>query len=229
MYATGKLCELDCVGCLTELRGWMTRLYDITPPIDASLKVWPGDTPPHREVLLDMRRGDNITLSTLRATVHLGAHADAPSHYGAEALSIDRCSLEPYLGPCQVVRLAVARGKRVQPADVGAIHAPRVLICTGTFPDPRVFNEDFAALSVELIDVLHERKVRLVGIDTPSVDLFDSKDLPAHRRILKYDMSILEGLVLDGVPAGVYDMIALPLKLVGFDASPVRAILREER
>ena len=205
----------------------MARIYDITPPIHSALKVWPGDTPPRREVLLDMQRGDNITLSTLHATVHLGAHADAPSHYGGGAPSIERCALENYLGPCQVIRVAVRGGTRIGPADLPAsITAPRVLFHTGTFPDPSVFNEDFAAFSVELIDLLHEHGVRLVGIDTPSVDLFESKDLPAHRRILSYDMSILEGLTLGAVPEGVYELIALPLPLVGFDASPVRAVLR---
>ncbi len=205
----------------------MSRLYDITPTIDASLKVWPGDTPPRREVLLDMQRGDNITLSTLHATVHLGAHADAPSHYGADAPTIDSRDLEHYLGKCQVIAVSVARGARIRPSDLaGAIEAPRVLLRTGTFPDPRVFNEDFAALSVELVDLLHEKGVRLVGTDTPSVDLCSSKDLPAHRRILEHDMCILEGLVLADVPEGVYELIALPLKLKGFDASPVRAVLR---
>ena len=90
-------------------------LYDITPPISDRLGVWPGDTPPSREILLDLRRGDNITLSTLRATVHLGAHADAPSHYGADAPTIDQRDLELYLGPCQVQHVAVPRGTRITP------------------------------------------------------------------------------------------------------------------
>jgi arylformamidase len=202
-------------------------IFDITPAITTHLGVWPGDTPPAREVLCDMRRGDNITLSTLRATVHLGAHADAPSHYGAEAPAIDERSLDYYLGPCQVVRLTVPRRMRITPAMLpGPVQAPRVLLATGTYPDPEQFNEDFAALAPELVDHLHGQGVRLVGIDTPSVDLFDSKDLPSHRRFLQHDMAILEGLLLQDVPEGLYELIALPLKLGGFDASPVRAILR---
>jgi arylformamidase len=202
-------------------------IYDMTPPITGALAVWPGDTPPSREVLCDLRRGDSVTLSTLRATVHLGAHADAPSHYGPEAPAIDERNLGYYLGPCQVMRVTVVPNRRVVPEDLtGRIQAPRVLLATGTFPDPTVFNEDFAALSPELVDVLYRRGVILVGIDTPSVDLFSSKDLPAHQRFLHHDMAILEGLVLSGVPDGLYELIALPLKLVGFDASPVRAILR---
>jgi len=202
-------------------------IYDLSPPISTALKVWPGDTPPSREILCDLTRGDAITLSTLHATVHLGAHADGPNHYGEKASSIDARPLDAYLGLCQVVRVPVARGRRVSTDDCrNPIQAPRVLFATGTFPDPTVFNEDFAALEPELIDHLHERGVRLVGIDTPSVDLFSSKELPAHQRILRYDMCILEGLLLANVPEGMYELIALPLKLVGFDASPVRAILR---
>jgi arylformamidase len=203
-------------------------IYDITPPISPRLAVWPGDTPVTREVLRDMEAGDNLTLSSLRATVHAGAHADAPSHCAAEGAAIDQRPLDPYLGPCQVIGVEVGRGRRISPAALPAsIRAQRVLLRTGTFPDPAAFNEDFAALSVEAVDLLHRHRVRLVGIDTPSVDLFASKDLPAHRACLRHDMAILEGLVLDDVPDGLYELIALPLKLVGFDASPVRAILRE--
>jgi arylformamidase len=202
-------------------------LYDITPAITPKLAVWPGDTPANREVLLDIARGDNITLSTLRATVHLGAHADGPNHYGKDASGIDERALEYYLGRCQVSRVNVSRASRIAPAMLREeIAAPRVLFATGTFPDPQNWNNDFAALSVELIDFLHEHSVITAGIDTPSVDLFESKDLPAHKAILRHDMSILEGLVLKDVPEGIYELIALPLPLVGFDASPVRAILR---
>jgi arylformamidase len=201
-------------------------IFDISPPISAQLKVWPGDTPPAREVLCDLNRGDNITLSTLRATVHLGAHADAPSHYGAGAPAIDERNLDLYLGPCELIRVPAARGTRVTPDQLPRpIRAERVLLATGTFPDPETFNEDFAALAPELVEYLHRMGVKLVGIDTPSVDLFTSKDLPSHQTFLRYDMAILEGLVLKDVPEGKYELIALPLRLVGFDASPVRAIL----
>ena len=173
-----------------------------------------------------MARGDNITLSTLRATVHLGAHADGPNHYGKDAPAIDERSLDYYLGPCQVLRVNVARSTRIIPAMLPReLRMPRVLFATETYPDPQNWNADFAALSVDLIDLLHDRGVITVGIDTPSVDLFESKDLPAHKALLRHDMAILEGLALKDVPEGTYELIALPLPLVGFDASPVRAVL----
>ncbi len=200
-------------------------IRDISPLISPRLAVWPGDTPPTREVLLDTARGDNITLSTLRATVHLGAHADAPSHYGGPA-TIHEMPLDTYVGRCQVVRIPAAPGTRLGVEAAAGVTAPRVLFATGTHPDPESFGRDFAALSPELVTELARRGVRLVGIDTPSVDLFDSKDLPSHLACLRHGTAILEGLVLEGVPEGEYELIALPLRLEGFDASPVRAVLR---
>ncbi|MCH8822599.1 MAG: cyclase family protein [Planctomycetes bacterium] len=204
-------------------------IYDISPPITLDIAVWPGDTPPTRQVLLDMAKGDNLTLSTLHSTVHLGSHVDGPNHYGLGEPGIGEQQLEAYIGPCQVIHVSVERGMRIEPDQMKMpIDAERVLIATGTYPDPNNFNEDFAALSPELVDQLHEEGVILVGIDTPSVDLFESKDLPAHKRFLENEIAILEGIVLKDVPDGIYELIALPLKLIGFDASPVRAILREK-
>src|SRR5262249_22177338 len=152
------------------------------------------------------RPAANITLSTLHATVHLGAHADAPSHYGHPAPSIEERPLDLYLGPCQVLHVPVAPRTRLTRAHLtGPIRAPRVLFATGTFPDPQRFAEDFAALSPELIEQLAGQGVRLIGLDTPSVDLFDSKELPSHKAALKHDLAILEGLVLQNVPEGLYE------------------------
>lgn len=205
----------------------MARLYDISPTIGRGLAVWPGDTPPTREVLLDLHRGDNLTLSTLRATVHLGAHADAPSHYHADGRTIEAQPLECYLGPCRVVRIPVRPGTRIPAGAFSeACRGERLLVATGSYADPDRFDRNFAAFSVEFVRRFAEQGGRLIGIDTPSVDLFDSKDLPAHQACMRADLAILEGLVLREVPEGDYELIALPLKLEGFDASPVRAALR---
>ena len=205
-------------------------LYDISPPITSRLKVWPGDTPPSREVLLDLARGDSVTLSTLHATVHLGAHADAPSHYQASGADLLARPLERYLGRCEVMQVKAGRNSRVTLDQLPRlVTAPRLLLSTGTYPDPEQFNQDFAALAPELVDALHGAGVTLIGIDTPSVDLFASKELPAHARCAAHDIAILEGLVLAGVPESHYELIALPLALAGFDASPVRAVLRSLR
>ncbi len=216
----------------------MPAIYDITPPITARTNVWPGDTPHTREMVCDMGSGANITLSAIRSTVHLGAHADGPNHYSHPAQGIGERSLEHYLGPCVVLHANVPRGTRVGLGHLGladvdalrrAVVHPRVLVRTGTFPDFENWNTDFAAFEPAFIDALGACGVITIGIDTPSVDLQSSKELPAHHAIARYDMSILEGLDLSAVPAGAYELIALPLKLMGYDASPVRAVLRAIR
>ena len=218
----------------TALRHEAPRaIIDISPRLSPRIAVWPGDTPLTREVLCEVEQGATVTLSTMRATVHLGAHADGANHYGAGAAPIDAMPLERYIGPCHVVRAHARRapgGTRVGVADLGtpvaSLFHPRVLIHTGTFPDFERWNSDFAGLEPGLVDALAAQGVELVGVDTPSVDVQESKDLAAHGRFLAHGMSILEGLRLAHVAPGEYELIAPPLALVGFDASPVRAVLR---
>src|SRR6185369_13838752 len=130
----------------------------------------------------------------------------APSHYAKGAESIDARPLDLYIGACQVMPVAARRDATLTPDDLGRrpIGAPRLLLDTGTFPDPAVFNQDFAAYSPELVQHLHGLGVRLIGIDTPSIDPCASKDLPSHKACLRRDMAILEGLVLKDVPEGLY-------------------------
>ena len=206
-----------------------TRLIDISPKVTTGLAVWPGDQPMEREVALSFEGGDHLELSALKATVHLGAHADAPIHYHKDGEDIAERDPSLYVGPAQVLSVEVARGERILPVhlDFSLIQAPRVLLKTGTYPNPDVFNEDFASLSPELVDELARVGVRLIGIDTPSVDLFADKELKSHNAIYNNDMAVLEGVVLDDVTDGSYWLMAAPLALAGFDASPVRALLAE--
>lgn len=204
----------------------MSHLIDISPPIREGIAVWPGDVEYRREIALDLERGDNLTLSSIHTTVHLGAHADGPNHYRKGAPGIGERGLERYFGPCQVVAVDAERGQRIERRHVGApVQAARVLFKTGSYPDPQEFNTDFNSFSPELVDQLHAVGVQLVGIDTPSIDPCDDKELRSHARIAAHDMGILEGLVLDHVDPGFYILIALPLRLVEADASPVRAVL----
>jgi arylformamidase len=214
-------------------------LYDISPPLGPETAVFPGDTPLAREIVLDLARGDTVTLSALRSTCHLGAHVDAPSHYDPAGAAIGDRPLAPFVGPCRVLRVQVPRGGLVTTAmaraalaaeaDAGAhggLEVERVLFATGTYPDPTEFTKDFAALAPELVDWLAGEGVTLVGVDTPSIDPADSTDLPAHQAVRRHDLNILEGVVLGHVEPGLYELIALPLRLSAFDGSPVRAVLR---
>lgn len=206
-------------------------LIDISPVLSPRVAVWPGDVGFSRAVNLSIADGANIDLSAITTTVHVGAHTDAPSHYAADAASIEARSLDLYYGSCLVVRVDVQRGARVHPDDLpDPVRAreslpARLLIATGSFPDPDTFNEDFCSLSPELARWAHARGVRLLGIDTPSVDPCHDAELHTHSEIARLDMAILEGVVLDHVAPGEYTLIALPLKIEGADASPVRAAL----
>lgn len=202
-------------------------LIDISPVLSERIAVWPGDTGFRRTVNCAIADGANIDLSDIHTTVHVGAHTDAPNHYAAAGVGIEARALELYYGPCQVIDAAVSRNSRITVSDVLVpIEAPRVLFRTGTFPDPDHFNEDFASLSGELVDWLAGRGVCLVGIDTPSIDLFHDRVLESHQAVARHDLAILEGIVLSHVAPGPYTLIAFPLKLEGADASPVRAVLQ---
>lgn len=206
------------------------KLFDISPVLDENLGVWPGDTPLQRQVLCDMENGDSYTLSRLTTTVHLGAHADAPKHYRPGTPGIGERSLHFYYGPCEVYRVDLAPGERILARHLPhPPRAPRVLFATASFPNPQVWNTDFNALSADLIAHLHDQHgVHTVGLDTPSVDLFEDKELQAHNAIADRDMANLEGLVLQDIEPGLYTLVALPLKLADFDASPVRAMLVQD-
>ncbi len=203
------------------------NIFDISPEISASTAVFPGDTVFSQTVLMDCKKGDNIGLSAFTTTPHIGAHTDAPNHYHADGKGISERSLDFYLGECQVIAVDVPRGERVRLRHISSTHilAPRVLFKTRSFPNPNKWNQDFNSLSGEVIDALAAQGVRLVGIDTPSIDPADDKKLEAHHRVHHNDMAILEGIVLDNVPEGRYVLIALPLKMKNLDASPVRAVL----
>lgn len=203
------------------------KIIDISPMISEDIAVFPGDTPFRRNEVLNFKKSDNLVLSSINTTVHLGAHTDAPSHYNEKGISIEKVSLDNYIGDCQVIEIC-EKVERIRPHHFDdSIVAPRVLFKTKSYPNPYEWNSDFMAISPELIDYLAEKKVALVGIDTPSVDPANDKELLAHNAIYKAGMNIIEGIVLNEVNPGTYQLIALPLPLKNGDASPVRAILLE--
>lgn len=201
--------------------------FDISPTLSSRTAVFPGDIPFSRKVSMAFSEGHHLDLSSIQTTVHVGAHTDAPSHYSKKGVTIEHRTLDYYLGSCQVVECRVAKGSRItlRDVDLNSITEKRVLFKTKSFPNPDQWINEFNSLSPELIFELSKKGVKLVGIDTPSVDPWDSKTLESHSQIFESDMAILEGIVLDQVPVGTYKLIALPLKIEGGDASPVRAIL----
>lgn len=201
------------------------QIIDISPVINEKIAVFPGDTPFQREEILSFKNNHNLDLSTIKTTVHLGAHTDAPSHYHPDGIGMEKRSLHHYLGACQVVSVK-GKPERIQKEDIlQEINSPRVLFKTESFPDPYQWLDSFSALHPELIKELSQMGVILVGIDTPSVDPSTDKELQSHNAIYESDMAILEGIVLSKVEPGHYQLIALPLPIEGGDASPVRAVL----
>lgn len=201
-------------------------LIDISPLISEKIAVWPGDVAFSRSWQCRIAEGSHLDLSSLTSTVHVGAHADAPSHYHAKGQNIAAVNLEPYVGPCYVQTCSEKVIKAEHCTKAIAAGHRRILFRTLSQPNPEHFNEDFSYFAPEAIVAMGKAGVVLVGIDTASVDAFDSKDLKAHQALFEYKMRNLEGLVLAHVEDGPYELIALPLKLDGFDASPVRAVLR---
>jgi arylformamidase len=204
----------------------MPGLIDISPLVSERIGVWPGDMPYRRRVSLSIEDGANLALSSVRSTLHVGAHADAPGHTMKGGCGIHEMPLETYYGPCQILEVSLRPGARIRPADLrDPVAAPRVLFRTNSFPDPERFTSDFNSLSPQLVDFLHQAGVILVGVDTPSVDPFGDEVLEAHQALGRHGMANLEGLVLTEVTPGLYTLVALPLRLEGADASPVRAVL----
>ena len=203
-------------------------LYDITRPLVAGHPVWPGDSPCRIEWKARLGPGVAYNQSELRMSPHTGTHADGPFHMLADGAMIGAAPLDAYLGPARVVD-ATGRASldAAWAAEVLAGGAPeRLLVHTGAWTDPAEFPTRFAALDREAARVLVDAGVRLFGTDAPSPDPFDSPDLPAHHVLLGAGAGILENLLLDGVPPGEYELIALPLKLMDAEASPIRAVLR---
>lgn len=206
----------------------MTTIIDLSPTLSSALPVWPGDRPFERLKSAQMADGADVDLSAISTSLHIGAHVDAPAHVLAGAPTLDQLPLDLFTGPCEVFQLKPPSRARLWPEQLPhGPRAPRVLFGTGSWPDRSVFTEEFAALSVEMVDYLDRQGVRLVGIDTPSVDLFAARQLDVHLALAERGMVALEGLNLDGVEPGLYTLTALPLKIEGADGCPVRAVLTE--
>lgn len=207
------------------------RIWDISEPVSERTAVFPGDVPFGLEWTFAIERGDSVNVAAIRTTPHCGAHADAPLHVRKDGSDIASVELWRYVGRCRVLDAPVAGAPPVVDAaalgEEALAGAERVLLRTRNDHDAERFDPGFAAVGEDAARRLIEAGVVLVGIDTPSVDPADSRELPTHHLLLDAGLAWLENLDLSAVPAGDYELIALPLRLIGCDASPVRAILRE--
>lgn len=205
------------------------KLIDISQTLRPALPVWPGDTAFDLQRTWKIEPGCPVNVSRLTLSTHSGAHADAPLHYDEDGLTIDQVDPGIYIGRCHVFDVRHAGDAvRLEHFDLQrAAGAERILFRTFEHFPENEWVSDYAAIAAETIEHLAASGVRLVGMDGPSLDPETSKTLDAHHAVRRAGMAILEGLVLDGVAEGAYELIAAPLKIAGADASPVRALLRE--
>ncbi len=209
----------------------MTTLWDISAPIHPGSPVFPGDTPYAQQWSATLAPGCPVNVASLTLSAHLGTHADAPLHYDPEGQSAGQLDLAPFLGRCRVIH-AIDRGSLGTLVTLGHLaHAladlpPRVLVrCYARMPVDR-WDPALPALHPDTVHALADRGVRLIGMDSASIDPADSATLDSHQAVRQRGLRVLENLVLDAVPEGDYELIALPLKLMEAEASPVRAVLR---
>lgn len=207
----------------------MKKLWDISPPVHAGAPVFPGDTVYSQQWVASIGPGCPVNVSAITLSPHVGAHADAPLHYDPSGAAIGDVDLHTFIGPCRVIH-AMGCGPLVLPEHIA--HAmqqlpQRVLVRMYTRMPQDAFDDALPAFSPETIELLADHCVRLVGTDSASVDPASSKTLDSHQVLRQRGLRVLENLLLDEVPEGDYELIALPLRLTTADASPVRAILRE--
>jgi len=205
-------------------------IYDISQPLGVRTAVWPGDQAVELGWTMERRQGDAVNVAALRLSVHAGTHVDGPLHFRDAGPGAGGLPLDAFVGAAIVID---ARGRDTLDADVldgvDLAAAPRVLFRTREVIDPDVFPETVIVVTTALAERLGAGKARLLGTEAPSVDPIDSKTLEAHRALTRAGVAILENIVLTHVPPGRYTLIALPLRIVEADSSPVRAVLMTER
>lgn len=203
------------------------RIYDISRPVSTALAGWPGDTAYSYEMLCRLTEGAAVNLGSIAMSPHTGTHIDAPYHYDEQGNTVGQLRLETYIGLAAV--LSVEGKQSINPEDIPTawLKVPRLLLRTGGWADDTRFPERIPVLSDSVPEWLGSHGIKLLGVDLPSVDPLDSKELRNHHALGNHGIAILEGLDLRNVPEGFYELVALPLRIEGADGSPVRAILRD--
>ena len=202
-------------------------LLDVSMPVDPRAAAFPGDVPFSCGWTCTKHEGASVNVGWAKMSPHVGTHVDAPFHYDDAGPRVGGLDLDAFVGPCVVVDAVGA-------AELGAellrgldlARAPRVLFRTQRRNDPHAFHRGFPVLTREAVDVLARARVRLVGIDAPSFDPADSKDLPIHHALGAARIANVENMVLDRAERGMYELLAAPVAWHEMDAAPLRAILR---
>lgn len=198
---------------------------DISQPVSGDLAVFPGDTPFTSSRLYSIDNGDAVTVHQIEMSPHTGTHVDAPLHTEYSGVSIEQLRPDRWIGPAEVVECLGEGPVRENEVNLANLTTNRLLIRTQTRNDPTQWSPPYRFLSAEFVHAAADAGIVLIGIDTPSVDPVESKELPAHHALFKHGIVNIENLLLEGVSPGIYFVNAAPLPLKGIDASPVRALL----
>ena len=211
------------------------KFWDISRTLSNEVAPWPGDTPFQFQLTGTIAEGSSVNLGSIKTSVHNGTHADAWFHFETDGETIEKAPLETYMGRAVVVDLAEAflgsSGKHlITTEDLRAYSeeiagTSRLLIKTGRWSDSSIFPNQIPVIAADVPQWLQKNGVKLLGLDLPSVDEVDSKSLPNHHALARAGVAIIESLDLKDVGSGIYNLVALPLKIASADAAPVRAVL----
>jgi arylformamidase len=214
------------------------KLWDISRTLSNDLAEWPGDEPCRFRLTREKTKGASVNLGAISMSLHNGTHADARFHFDADGESIEKASLQTYLGRATVVDLwrAFLDSKEkhlitiedLRPSAEAIAATSRILVKTGRWTDSTVFPKQIPVIAADVPAWLQKNGVKLLGLDLPSVDEIDSKSLQNHHALAHSGIAIIESLDLSNVASGIYHLAALPLKIAGGDGAPMRAILWRE-
>lgn len=201
------------------------EIYDISMELNTDTPEWPGDRPFEYALSVTKEQSGSVNVGEIKTSTHLGTHIDAPFHYDDNGLTIEKMPLEVYLSTAQVVD--VQGMKKIDSKDLPEPEegVTAVLLKSCSWKDRTKFPESWPVFGESIAEWMKEKGIRLLGVDVPSVDQETSKELPMHQAMNVNGRYILEGIVLNDIDAGVYQLAALPLKIKGAEGSPVRAAL----
>ncbi|EEK73070.1 MULTISPECIES: arylformamidase [Bacillus] len=204
-----------------------SQWIDISQPLNNDIATWPGDTPFSYEVSWSKENSGSVNVGKLTMSIHTGTHIDAPFHFDNDGKKVLDLDIQVYVGPARIID--VSNLESIGKKELENFHlegVERLLLRTSSHGKVNEFPDVIPHLRADIAAFLSEKGIRLIGVDVPSVDPLDDKELAAHHQLFKHGIHILENVVLDHVVDGDYELIALPLALTDADGSPVRAVIR---
>lgn len=204
-----------------------SQWIDISQPLNNDIATWPGDTPFSYEISWSKEDSGSVNVGKLTMSIHTGTHIDAPFHFDNDGKKVLDLDIHVYVGAARVIDVSGLESigkKELERFKLEGVE--RLLLRTSSHGKAQEFPEKIPYLRADIADFLSSKGIRLIGVDVPSVDPLDDKELAAHHQLFKHGIHILENVVLDHVADGDYELIALPLALTDADGSPVRAVNR---